>query len=90
MFTMTKQPLVRDGSNVENDNENYKAAPGANVENDNDNENHETAPGANVENDKTAPGAGPRHLVLHPSLPLAFLVCELQSRVQVKPNHHHQ
>ena len=52
---------------------------GANVENDNDNEN-----------DKTAPGSGPRHLVLHPSLPLAFLVCELQSRVQVKPNHHHQ
>jgi len=30
-----------------------------------------------------APGAGPRHLVLHPELPLAFLVCELQSRVQV-------
>lgn len=30
-----------------------------------------------------APGAGPRHLVLHPSLNLAFLVCELQSRVQV-------
>ena len=32
---------------------------------------------------QTAPGAGPRHLVLHPSLPLAFLACELQSRVQV-------
>ena len=31
----------------------------------------------------TAPGAGPRHLVLHPSLPLAILACELQSRVQV-------
>jgi len=30
-----------------------------------------------------APGAGPRHLVLHPTLDLAFLVCELQSRVQV-------
>jgi len=26
-------------------------------------------------------GAGPRHLVIHPSLPLAFLVCELQSLV---------
>ena len=28
-------------------------------------------------------GAGPRHLALHPTLPLAFLACELQSRVQV-------
>ena len=31
-----------------------------------------------------APGAGPRHLVLHPSLNVAYLACELQSRVQVK------
>ena len=31
-----------------------------------------------------APGAGPRHLVLHPSLNIAYLACELQSRVQVK------
>ena len=28
-------------------------------------------------------GCGPRHLTLHPSLPLAFLLCELQSVVQV-------
>jgi len=34
-------------------------------------------------NTHIAPGAGPRHLVLHPSLNIAYLACELQSRVQV-------
>ena len=28
-------------------------------------------------------GAGPRHMTLHPTLPLALVLCELQSRVLV-------
>ena len=28
-------------------------------------------------------GAGPRHMTLHPTLPLAFVLCELQSRILV-------
>ena len=29
-------------------------------------------------------GAGPRHMTLHPTLPLALVLCELQSRVLVR------
>jgi len=32
---------------------------------------------------QVTPGSGPRHMALHPKLPLAFLLCELQNKVIV-------